>query len=117
MDDFSVIFGRALYEVATENGANCTMGNCLSWGITGAMYLAHVLCGVPTDALRQQQYSTKEGFGPIVMDCKWYDRMCSICLNDSILAKISLTGPDGQPHECGLEKALFLEMLDFCREG
>lgn len=117
MNDFSAILGHALYETATKNGAECTLENCLSWGKTGAMYLAHVLCAVPVDALRSQQYYTREEFGPMTMDCRWYDTMCDICLNGNSLAAVSLIGPDGLPHECDLDKELFLEMLDFCREG
>ncbi len=117
MDDFSLVLGRALLTAAAENGAACSADGCMAWGRTGAMYLAHVLCGLPVSTLRQQQYATREEYGPIVMDCRWYDRMCDICLDGGGGCTVRLTGPDGHLHDCLLARALFLEMLDFCREG
>ena len=53
----------------------------------------------------------------LILDCKWYDALKAECLNGKDEADALLPGPDGTLCECRVSSDLFLEMLDFCREG
>ena len=114
---FSLILEHALTAVASEHQQQYTRGGAQAWAKTGASYLAFALCGLPQTELRRIQYETREQYGPVILDCKWYDQLKTECLNQNSSACVMLPGPDGTLCQCTLTQDLFLEMLDFCREG
>lgn len=114
---FWQVLEQALNSSALQHGQAYPPGGAHAWGLTGASYLGFALCGLPSSRLRGIQYSARNEFGPVILDCKWYDSLCDECLggNDSVCALIP--GPDGNLCTCTVTRKLFLEMLDFCREG
>jgi 3-dehydroquinate synthase len=114
---FSLELGCALNKVASEHGQQYREGASQAWGLTGAAYLGFALCGLPSKELRVIQYRTREHFGPIILDCKWYDELKKECLKGEKDIGTTLPGPDGSLCRCTVTEELILEMLDFCREG
>lgn len=115
--DFSIILADALSAAALRHGLSYPEGGAQAWGLTGASYLAFALCGLPQSELRRIQYDTRDSFGPVILDCKWYDALKAECLNGQESVETLLPGPDGALNPCTVTQDLFLEMLDFCREG
>ena len=116
-DLFSSVLERAFSEAASEHGQQYREGAARAWGEVGASYLAFALCGLSSRQLRSVQSSAREQFGPVILDCKWYDGLKARCLNGNDSADVLLPGPDGSACKCTLTASLFLEMIDFCREG
>jgi len=114
---FSSVLGQALCRAALEHNQHYIDGGAAAWGMVGASYLGFALCGLSSTQLRQVQYSAREQFGPVILECKWYDSIIEECLNGQDSAHVLLPGPDGSACECRVSVDLFLEMLDFCREG
>lgn len=117
MTEFSSILADALLRVASDNGLSYKEGGAAAWGRAGAAYLSFVLCGLSSARLRALQYSAREITGPILLDCKWYDRLTELCLNGIDGVEANLPAPNGGFSLQYISKPLFLEMLDFCREG
>ena len=114
---FSTVLGQAFSKAALKHGLNYPDGAAGAWGMVGASYLGFALCGISSSDLRSVQYSTREQFGPVILDCKWYDSLKTECLNGLDEADALLPGPEGSLCKCRVTTDLFLEMLDFCREG
>ena len=117
MTDFSVILADALDTVASEHGLSYSPGGALAWGRTGAAYLSYIAGSINASALRTLQYTARETTGPVLLDCKWYDRLTELCLNGNESADVSIPAPQGGNSVNTVSKEMFLEMLDFCREG
>jgi len=115
--EFSSVLQQAFSRAASEHGLQYPEGGAAAWALVGASYLGFALCGLSSAQLRQVQYSAREQFGPVILDCKWYDSLKTECLNNQELADALLPGPDGSLCRCSVSADLFLEMLDFCREG
>lgn len=116
-NQFSWVLEQALNRVASDHGQQYREGGASAWGVTGASYLGFALCGLPATQLRSIQYDTRLLFGPIILDCKWYDTLKAECLNGQKTIDTLLPGLDGNLCPCSVTEELFLEMLDFCREG
>ena len=114
---FSSVLEHAFSEVASAHGQSYRDGAAGSWGVVGAAYLGFALCGLSSTQLRSVQYQAREQFGPVILDCKWYDDLTKECLGGKESARVLLPGPDGTLCPCTVTRQLFLEMLDFCREG
>ena len=114
---FSSVLEKAFKRVALEHGQNYKDGAALAWGTVGASYLGFALCGLSQSELRSIQYQARDQFGPIILDCKWYDSLKSECIGSQNSADVLLPGPNGTSKICSVTQELFLEMLDFCREG
>lgn len=114
---FSNLLAHSLADIASANGHVYREGAAQAWADVGAAYLGHVLCGLPVTELRKVQYNTRETYGAVILDCRWYDRLKESCLNNGKSSQVLLPGPDNSLNECTLSDDLFLEMLDFCREG
>ena len=117
MTEFPVILANAFETVASEHGLSYKEGGALAWGQAGSAYLAFALLGLPASALRNLQYSARHITGPVLLDCKWYDHLVELCLEgkDETIACIPI--PEGGVSSVTVSRNLFLEMLDFCREG
>lgn len=100
MAPFTEILAQAFDQVAKDNGTPYPEGGALAWAQAGQAYLSFAQDGLPSSKLRELQYRARDTFGPVILDCKWYDRLKALCL-------------EGQD----VSEALFLEMLDFLREG
>lgn len=116
-ESFSSILAECLAQVALDNGHPYREGAARAWGSVGAAYLGFALCGLPSTELRALQYGTRSEFGPVILDCRWYDALKKACLKDQKSIQALLPGPDDTLHECTVTQDLLLEMLDFCREG
>ena len=116
-ESFSQVLSRALNFAANEHGQHYPDGGAEAWALTGATYLGFALCGLPSTQLRSIQYSTREQFGPVILDCKWYDGIKQECLDGEKQTDAMLPGPDDTLRRCTVSEQLFLEMLDFLREG
>ena len=117
MTDFSVLLADAFDTVASEHGLSYNPGGALAWGQTGAAYLSYIHCSFKASSLRQLQYAARDITGPVLLYCKWYDRMAELCLNGNESADVSIPLPQGGNSVYTISKEEFLEMLDFCREG
>lgn len=115
--EFRVILEHALDAQARAHGLSYPQGGAASWGLAGAAYLAFALCGLPSARLRSIQYQARDEYGPVILDCKWYDALKQECLNGGETIDTLLPAPDGTMQKCRVTASLFLEMLDFCREG
>lgn len=117
MTDFSVILADAFDAVASEHGLSYSPGGALAWGRTGAAYLSFIHDSFNASSLRELQYAARDITGPVLLDCKWYNRLTGLCLKGSESADVSLPLPQGGNSKITISKEEFLEMLDFCREG
>ena len=116
-EEFSHILENAFREVAAKHNQYYADGAARSWAQVGASYLGFALCGLPSTELRGVQYLTKEQYGPVILNCKWYDALKATCLDGKESLQTLLPGPDGTLCRCYVTEDLLLEMLDFCREG
>ena len=116
-ESFSQVLSRALNLAANEHGQHYPDGGAEAWALTGATYLGFALCGLPSTQLRNIQYSTHEQFGPVILDCKWYDGIKQECLDGKNQTDALLPDPNDTLCRCTVSEQLFLEMLDFLREG
>ena len=114
---FSSVLEQAFSDVASAHGRAYPDGAAAAWAGVGASYLGFALCGLSSSQLRNVQYSARQQFGDVILDCKWYDTLKAACLNGDDYADALLPGPDGSLCRCRVSADLFLEMLDFCREG
>lgn len=117
LEDFSIVFERAISMEADAHNLRYPDGGAAAWAKVGAAYLSFALCSLPSARLRNIQYDTKEQYGPVILNCKWYDRLKQVCLNGKDSIQTLLPAPDGTLCQCSVSSGLFLEMLDFCREG
>ena len=115
--EFSLVLEDAFRKVASEHGQHYAEDAARSWAEVGAAYLGFALCSLPSTVLRRVQYATKEQYGTVILNCKWYDSLKEICLEGNNTIEALLPGPDGILCRCSVTEDLFLEMLDFCREG
>ena len=116
-ESFSYILEQAFDKAASDHGSPYREGSAHAWALTGASYLGFALCGLSQQELRRIQYQTRENFGPVILDCKWYDRLKAQCLNGEKELECLLPSPKGELCKGTVTQELFLEMLDFCREG
>ena len=114
---FSSVLEHALEKAAAEHGLQYKDGAAGAWGMVGASYLGFALCNLSSSDLRKVQYSARQQFGPVILDCKWYDMLKAECLGGQEHTNALLPGPDGTLCNRTVTAQLFLEMLDFCREG
>ena len=117
LKQFSSLLELAFDNVASGHGQHYQEGGARAWATTGASYLGFALCGFPVTELRRIQYRTRQEFGPVILDCKWYDTLKELCLEGHDTVDALLPGADGTFCRCSVSAELFLEMLDFCREG
>ena len=117
MKEFSAILAHALQEAAQAHGFHYTPEAAAAWAATGASYIGFVLCGLPATQLRSIQYSTKEEYGPVIMDCKWYDLMKQLCLEQGETVTAIVPAGENRPAKAVITGELLVEALDFCREG
>ena len=114
---FAHILGMAFEEVAKTHGFKYPAHGAVAWGFTGAVYLGHILCGYPIEGLRRAQYEARTKYGPVILDCKWYDALKRVCLCDNGPTFVMLPAASGDFVKTELTEELFIEMLDFCRDG
>ena len=116
-ESFSYILEQAFEKAASDHGLPYQEGAAHAWAQTGASYLGFALCGLSQPELRQIQYQTRESFGPVILDCKWYDWLKDQCMGGRLELECLLPGAQGNLCQSTVTQELFLEMLDFCREG
>ena len=117
MTDFVHTLGKAFDTVAAEHGLSYREGGAMAWGRVGAAYLSFAIGKMPAANLRSLQYAAQELTGPVLLDCKWYDRLTELCMDGPEVTTAGIPLPDGGLSLQDISRQLFLEMLDFCREG
>ena len=114
---FEIILADALDRVCREHGKNYRNGGAMAWARAGNAYLSFALLHSGSAYVRQCQCSARELTGPVILDCSWYDELAATCLNDDSQASVILQDEDGSQTSVTLDREMFLEMLDFLREG
>jgi len=114
---FSDILANALQVEALAHGHSYPEGGAQAWGKVGAAYLGFALCHLTPPTLRSIQYNTRELFGPVILECKWYDSLKQQCLGGQQSIHALLPSGSGSLMESEITVDLLLEMFDFCREG
>lgn len=116
MTEFSDILEGAFEQIAAEHGLSYNEDGAKAWGQAGTAYISFALGLLPSSVVRNLQYTAQETAGPILLDCKWYDRLAELCFDADQEIKACLPSTQGYAIHC-ISKHLFIEMLDFCREG
>lgn len=116
MTEFSDILESAFEQIAAEHGLSYNEGGAKAWGQAGTAYISFALGLLPSSVVRNLQYTARETAGPILLDCKWYDRLAELCFDANQEIKACLPSTQGNAIQC-ISRQLFIEMLDFCREG
>ena len=117
MEQFSEILAAALETAARDRGQEYNAGGSLQWALAGQAYLSLALSGAPQARVRKHQYAARELTGPVLFDCHQYDRLCELCMAGAKSFTVLLPDSEGHPATAVLTENLFMEMLDFLREG
>lgn len=117
MTEFATILGEAFGRIAVENGFSYSRGGAYAWGVAGAAYLSFASAGLTSEQLRAAQYKARDEYGPVILECKWYDRLKDVIFKGKDSVDAMLSDKDGRMRLYHVTAELFLEMLDFCREG
>ncbi|MCQ2083292.1 MAG: hypothetical protein MJY58_02190 [Bacteroidaceae bacterium] len=117
MKPFVQILAAALETAAAERGWQYNGNGCLLWAQAGEAYIVLALLDGMQQTVRSLQYQAREVTGSVLFDCHQYDLLVSLCLEDGNNAEVLLTDCYGRTATADLSKSLFLEMLDFLREG
>lgn len=116
MTEFSDILESAFEQIAAEHGLSYNEGGAKAWGQAGTAYISFALGLLPASVVRNLQYTARETAGPVLLDCKWYDRLAELCLVADQENTFFVPSTDGKVTQ-NISRQLFIEMLDFCREG
>lgn len=117
MEPFENILAHALETVAAERGWQYAGNGSVLWAGTGVAYLSLALLDGSQEAVRSCQYQAREVGGQVLVDCHQYERLACLCLEDSTEREILIPGKSGRQVPVALSKDMFLEMLDFLRDG
>ncbi len=117
MELFEKILADALAQVASARGWQYRTGGCELWARAGAAYLSFVLLDGLQETVRSLQYQAREECGHVLIDCHQYDVLSALCLGNNGSAQVLLADCGGKMSAVTLTKCLFMEMLDFLREG
>ena len=114
---FSQILEHAFIQAARKHGMHYPQGGAHAWAEAGTAYLRLALCGLGQSEVRRLHRQARDLYGNVILDCRWYDELKDSCMDgkDSVQALL----PDNEGTLCRqtITSGLFLEMLDFCREG
>ena len=116
MTEFSDILESAFEQIAAEHGLSYNEGGAKAWGQAGAAYISFALGLLPSTIVRNLQYTARNTAGPVLLDCKWYDRLTELCFDANQEITVCIPSTQGNAFQC-ISRHLFIEMLDFCREG
>lgn len=117
MEQFSEILAAALGKAARDHGQEYSDGGCLQWALAGQAYLSLALFGAPQSKVREYQYAARDLTGPVLFDCHQYDALTEMCMAGKKTVDVLLPDSKSCPATAQLSESLFLEMLDFLREG
>jgi len=97
-------------------------GYSVAFGMISELYLSAVLCGFPTDRLRQTVRFVKENYGDAPITCDDYDRLLELMRHDkkNVSSKINFTLLENIGKiriNQTANDALIREALDFLREA
>ncbi|MCQ2197232.1 MAG: 3-dehydroquinate synthase [Bacteroidaceae bacterium] len=114
--------GHALESLAMEENRTVLHGYAVAWGLVAELYLSVVICGFPTEKMRQTVQYIKQRYGVFSFDCKQYDRLYELMRhdkkNEGDTINFSLLGNVGDIRlkQTATKEQIF-EALDFLREG
>ncbi len=114
---FSQILEHAFIQTARKHGMHYPPGGAHAWAEAGTAYLSLVLCGLGQSEVRRLHCHARDLYGSVILDCRWYEELKDSCMGGNESTEALLPGKEGTPCRKTLTAGLFLEMLDFCREG
>lgn len=117
MESFESILAVALETVAAERGWQYRDNGSVLWARTGVAYLSLALLDGRQDSVRSFQYQAREVTSQILIDCHQYERLAAICMGDKSETNVLIPDKSGRQMSVTLTQSLFMEMLDFLREG
>lgn len=115
--EFSQILEDAFIQAAQKHGMRYPQGGAHAWAIAGTAYLRFVLCGLSQSEVRLLHCQARDLYGNVILDCRWYNELKDSCLDGKESVQALLPGKEGTLCRQTVTSGLFLEMLDFCREG
>lgn len=114
---FSQILEHAFIRAALKHGMHYPPGGAHAWAEAGTAYLSLALCGLGQSEVRRLHSHARDQYGSVILDCRWYDGLKDSCLDGKECVEALLPDKDGTLSRQTVKAGLFLEMLDFCREG
>ena len=97
-------------------------GYAVAWGMVCELYLSHLRCGFPKEALRTTIQFIKENYGSLYFTCDDYDALYSLMKHDkkniaSGVINFTLLGGVGdiRINQTASQEEIY-ELLDFYRE-
>jgi len=117
MEDFEKILSSGLDSAARERGWQYGPCGALEWAKTGCAFLAMALSGGSQACVRLHQSRARMTAGPVLLECSQYEGLVNLCLDGKTRTEILLSPDNGSASISILTRDLFLEMLDFLREG
>jgi len=116
-DGFTQTLEHALAQTALKHGMRYPEGGARAWAQAATAYLGFALCGFPQADLRRLQHQAREVYGSVILDCRWYAELKDYCMGGLESVQALLPGREGTMCLQTVTASLFLEMLDFCRDG
>ena len=115
--EFSQILEDAFIHAAQKHGMQYPRGGARAWAEAGTAYLRLVLCGLGQSEVRRLHSQAREQYGSVILDCRWYEELKASCMGGKETTEALLPDKEGTLCRQTVTAGLFLEMLDFCREG
>lgn len=114
---FSKILEQAFIRAAQKHRMHYPPGGAQAWAEAGTAYLSLVLCGLGQHEVRRLHCQARDLYGSVILDCRWYEELKDSCMGSRESTEALLPDKEGTLCRQTVTAGLFLEMLDFCREG
>ena len=120
--NFGHTIGHAFESFALKSEHPVLHGYAVAWGMVCELYLSHLRCGFPKEALRTTIQFIKENYGSLYFTCDDYDALYSLMKHDkkniaSGVINFTLLGGVGdiRINQTASQEEIY-ELLDFYRE-
>lgn len=118
--NFGHTAGHAFEALLLEKGRPTEHGFCVAWGMVVAAYISVVKLGLASELLTRLNAFVRETYGPLPFDCKAYDRLYELMLEDKknhdnkiLFTLLSEVG--NQKTDCEVTRNEIFEAIDFMR--
>lgn len=120
--NFGHTIGHAFESFALKSEHPVLHGYAVAWGMVCELYLSHLRCGFPKEALRTTIQFIKENYGSLYFTCDDYDALYNLMKHDkkniaSGVINFTLLGGVGdiRINQTASQEEIY-ELLDFYRE-
>lgn len=120
--NFGHTIGHAFESFALKSEHPVLHGYAVAWGMVCELYLSHLRCGFPKEALRTTIQFIKENYGSLYFTCDDYDSLYDLMKHDkkniaSGVINFTLLGGVGdiRINQTASQEEIY-ELLDFYRE-